>query len=59
MPPFNRDSTPFSFGVLSHFLTMPSRRLDSFSYWHDSDTMLDEHDFPQLYDIVHFEHKLS
>ena len=26
---------------------------------HDSDTMLIEHDSPQWYDIVHFEHKLS
>ena len=26
---------------------------------HGSDTMLDEHESPQLYDIVHFEHKLS
>ena len=29
------------------------------SLGHDSDTMLDEHDSPQWYDIVHFEHKLS
>ena len=48
---------------------MPLRRLNSFSfgvlcltfedlpiYWHDSDTMLDEHDSSQWYDIVHFEH---
>ena len=26
---------------------------------HDSNTTLDEHDSPQWYDIVHFEHKLS
>ena len=26
---------------------------------HDSDTMLDEHDSPQWYNIVDFEHKLS
>ena len=25
---------------------------------HDSNIMLDEHDSPQLYDIVHFKHKL-
>ena len=26
---------------------------------HDSDIMLNEYDSPQLYDIIHFEHKLS
>ena len=26
---------------------------------HDSDTMLDEHNSLQWYDVVHFEHKLS
>ena len=29
------------------------------SLGHDSDIMLDEHDSPQLHDIVHFEYKLS
>ena len=29
------------------------------SLGHDSNTMLDEHNSPQWYDIVHFEYKLS
>ena len=33
--------------------------LTQLSLGHDSDTMLDEHDSPQWYDIVHFELKLS
>ena len=70
-PPLNRGSTPlestfeeglgsFSLGVFcSIFEDLPIYLLARLSLGHRSDTMLDEHDSPQWYDIVHFEHKLS
>ena len=74
-PPVNRGSSSFSFGVFVIFyyafedprllflLEFFVRHLKILLTWlslgHNSDTMLDEHDSSQWYDIVHFEHKIS
>ena len=46
----------FSFRVLCSTF---EDSIDMTKLEHDSDTMLDEHDSPQWYNIVQFEHKLS
>ena len=55
-PLLNRDSAPI---LLESFVRHLRILLAWLSLGHDSDTMLDEHDSPHWYDIVHFEHKLS
>ena len=55
-PHLNRGSTHF---LLESFVRHLRILLAWLSLRHGSDTTLNEHDSPQWYDIVHFEHKLS